>query len=64
MKVENEKISRWHPKFLLNSVPDIEPAELPTPPDGSKEPLTAKDVLKICTGRPNSVVSVFMGFLT
>ena len=31
MPVPVEELQRWHPKFDLASVPDIQPAELPLP---------------------------------
>ena len=31
--MEGDKITRWHPKFLVDQVPVIEVAELPQPPE-------------------------------
>lgn len=56
LKVDSEKVQRWHPGFL-DSVPDIEPADLPLPPEDPKELLTAKDVLNRTTGRLPKQVS-------
>ncbi|RMC09346.1 hypothetical protein DUI87_14354 [Hirundo rustica rustica] len=32
MVVPEEKLTRWHPRFNVDAVPDISPAELPRPP--------------------------------
>jgi len=42
--LEDDQIHQWHPKFVLNEVPDIEAAPLPQPPVVKKF-MTAKDVL-------------------
>lgn len=45
IEVPKEKITRWHPEFDIERVPDIEPAKLPQPPDEIK--LTSgKEVLE------------------
>ncbi|XP_070574141.1 DNA replication factor Cdt1-like [Ptychodera flava] len=44
MTVPNDKITRWHPKFPVDQVPDIEPAPLPEPPNVKKY-TSARDVL-------------------
>ena len=31
--MEGDRITRWHPKFLVDQVPVIEVAELPQPPE-------------------------------
>ena len=49
-------MTRWHPKFLLDDVPDVEPASLPEPPDEQKELVTAKDVLDKARGKLPSKV--------
>ena len=50
LTIPDEKVLRWHPAFLLDSVPEIEVASLPTPP--IKETYTtAKDVLNVAQGR-------------
>lgn len=44
MAVPEEQLKRWHPRFRVDEVPDIEPAELPQPP--AVETLTtAQEVL-------------------
>lgn len=41
-----KKVTRWHPKFKIHEVPDIEVAEIPKSPDaGSISASTAKDVI-------------------
>lgn len=32
VKVDQDKIKRWHPKFRLDEVPNVEVSELPEPP--------------------------------
>ena len=32
LSVDDDKITRWHPKFHLDDVPDIDQAALPQPP--------------------------------
>ena len=50
LHIPDEKVLRWHPAFVLDSVPDIEVAPLPTPP--IKETYTtAKDVLNVAQDR-------------
>lgn len=63
MKVDGEKVTRWHPKFLLDEVPDVESAELPRPPEGQRELVTARDVLDQARGRLPSKVCA-SAFLT
>ncbi|KAF8786503.1 DNA replication factor Cdt1-like [Argiope bruennichi] len=46
--VSGTSIKFWHPKFPLDSIPDIQPAELPEPPDSKI--YTAKDVLNVVKG--------------
>ncbi|XP_004842732.1 DNA replication factor Cdt1 isoform X2 [Heterocephalus glaber] len=44
MAVPEDQLTRWHPRFNVDEVPDIEPAELPQPP--TTEQLTsAQEVL-------------------
>jgi len=42
--VKDDQIQQWHPKFVVEDVPDIEPTPLPQPPVVKKF-MTAKDVL-------------------
>lgn len=39
LEIADEKIVRWHPAFQLDTVPDIEEAELPKPPITGQQPL-------------------------
>lgn len=32
LSVDDNKITRWHPKFHLDDVPDVDEADLPQPP--------------------------------
>ncbi|XP_070202780.1 DNA replication factor Cdt1-like [Littorina saxatilis] len=49
LKVPASKLTRWHPRFGLDVVPDIEPAELPEPPVKAYQ--TAKQVLEATRGK-------------
>lgn len=44
MAVPEDQLTRWHPRFNVDEVPDIEPAELPQPPVREKL-TTAQEVL-------------------
>ncbi|XP_015984989.2 DNA replication factor Cdt1 [Rousettus aegyptiacus] len=44
MVVPEDQLTRWHPRFKVDEVPDIEPAELPQPPTTEKV-ATAQEVL-------------------
>ncbi|CAH7049416.1 DNA replication factor Cdt1 [Phodopus roborovskii] len=44
MAVPEDQLTRWHPRFNVDEVPDIEPAELPQPPVMEKLS-TAQEVL-------------------
>ncbi|XP_022257772.1 DNA replication factor Cdt1-like, partial [Limulus polyphemus] len=50
MKVPRDKLTRWHPSFQLDQVPDILPTPLPAPPDETKY-RTAQDVLDHIRGK-------------
>ncbi|XP_032320492.1 DNA replication factor Cdt1 [Camelus ferus] len=43
MEVPEDQLTRWHPRFNVDEVPDIEPAELPQPP--AVKVATAQEVL-------------------
>ncbi|XP_046396347.1 DNA replication factor Cdt1 [Ischnura elegans] len=45
MTVPREKLTRWHPLFEVDILPEVEPAELPQPPDAPDKCSSAKDVL-------------------
>lgn len=49
MVVPEDQLTRWHPRFNVDDVPDIEPAELPQPPTTEK-PATAQEVLARARG--------------
>ncbi|XP_054245464.1 DNA replication factor Cdt1 [Indicator indicator] len=49
MVVPEEKLTRWHPRFNVDKVPDISPAELPQPPQGERLS-TAQEVLSTARG--------------
>ncbi|NWZ99979.1 CDT1 factor, partial [Nesospiza acunhae] len=49
MVVPEEKLTRWHPRFNVDEVPDIIPAELPQPPREDRLS-TAQEVLSSARG--------------
>ncbi|XP_050835022.1 DNA replication factor Cdt1 [Serinus canaria] len=49
MVVPEEKLTRWHPRFNVDEVPDINPAELPRPPQEDRLS-TAQEVLSTARG--------------
>ncbi|NWH56360.1 CDT1 factor, partial [Geococcyx californianus] len=49
MVVPDEKLTRWHPRFKVDEVPDISPAQLPQPPQEDKL-TTAQEVLSTARG--------------
>uniref|UniRef100_A0A8C5NKN7 Chromatin licensing and DNA replication factor 1 n=1 Tax=Junco hyemalis TaxID=40217 RepID=A0A8C5NKN7_JUNHY len=49
MVVPEEKLTRWHPRFNVDEVPDISPAELPRPPQEERLS-TAQEVLSTARG--------------
>ncbi|NXJ50792.1 CDT1 factor, partial [Spizaetus tyrannus] len=49
MVVPEEKLTRWHPRFKVDEVPDISPAELPRPPREDRL-TTAQEVLSTARG--------------
>ncbi|KFZ64784.1 DNA replication factor Cdt1, partial [Antrostomus carolinensis] len=49
MVVPEEKLTRWHPRFNVDEVPDITPAELPRPPQEDRL-TTAPEVLSSARG--------------
>ncbi|XP_075045132.1 DNA replication factor Cdt1 [Mixophyes fleayi] len=49
MVVPDDKLTRWHPRFSVDEVPDILPAELPQPPQIDKL-TTAQEVLTKARG--------------
>jgi len=44
LNVKEDDIRQWHSRFVLDDVPEVEPASLPQPPVVKKF-MTAKDVL-------------------
>ncbi|XP_056356884.1 DNA replication factor Cdt1 [Oenanthe melanoleuca] len=49
MVVPEEKLTRWHPRFNVDEVPDVSPAELPRPPQEDRLS-TAQEVLSTARG--------------
>ncbi|XP_021263922.1 DNA replication factor Cdt1 isoform X2 [Numida meleagris] len=49
MEVPEDKLTRWHPRFNVDEVPDISPAELPRPPQENRIS-TAQEVLSAARG--------------
>ncbi|NXK33631.1 CDT1 factor, partial [Piprites chloris] len=49
MEVPEEKLTRWHPRFNVDEVPDISPVELPQPPQADRLS-TAQEVLSTARG--------------
>ncbi|XP_042677703.1 DNA replication factor Cdt1 [Centrocercus urophasianus] len=49
MEVPEDKLTRWHPRFNVDEVPDISPAELPRPPQEDRIS-TAQEVLSAARG--------------
>ncbi|NXN44296.1 CDT1 factor, partial [Rhinoptilus africanus] len=49
MVVPEEKLTRWHPRFNVDDVPDISPAELPQAPQEDRL-TTAQEVLSTARG--------------
>lgn len=56
MVVPEEKLTRWHPRFNVDEVPDISPAELPRPPQEDRL-TTAQEVLSTARGMLSPKVS-------
>ncbi|XP_014785897.1 DNA replication factor Cdt1 isoform X2 [Octopus bimaculoides] len=50
MRISDDRLIRWHPKFRLDQVPDIEPSPLPQPPY-IKVYQTAREVLNATRGK-------------
>ena len=50
LTIPDDKITRWHPKFPLDEVPDIEESPLPQPPDVQTYQ-TAQDILDHARGK-------------
>lgn len=50
LTIPDDKITRWHPKFPLDEVPDVQEAPLPQPPD-IQVYQTARDVLESTRGK-------------
>ncbi|NWZ28288.1 CDT1 factor, partial [Asarcornis scutulata] len=49
MVVPEDKLTRWHPRFNVDEVPDISPAELPQPPQEERI-TTAQELLSTARG--------------
>jgi hypothetical protein len=57
LRVPESMVTRWHPRFQLDSVPDIVAADLPQPPE--KVYQTAEQVLEAARGKLPARVSLF-----
>ena len=57
--VDFKQIKRWHPKFDLDSVSEIESAELPKSPNDAVKVKTGQDLLNIAKSVYSSRVSDF-----
>lgn len=60
MVVPEERLTRWHPRFNVDEVPDIEPAELPRPP-ATEKVATAQEVLARARGLMSPRVRLCQG---
>ncbi|NXD13756.1 CDT1 factor, partial [Nothocercus nigrocapillus] len=49
LAVPDDRLTRWHPRFNVDDVPDIPPAELPRPPQADRI-ATAQEVLSTARG--------------
>ncbi|XP_045389778.1 DNA replication factor Cdt1, partial [Lemur catta] len=49
MEVPDDQLTRWHPRFSVDEVPDVEPAALPQPP-ATEQLTTAQEVLARARG--------------
>ncbi|XP_029821387.1 DNA replication factor Cdt1 [Manacus vitellinus] len=49
LEVPEDKLTRWHPRFNVDEVPDISPVELPQPPQEDRLS-TAQEVLNTARG--------------
>ena len=58
LTVDDDKITRWHPKFLVDQLPAIEVAELPQPPEVNRI-FTAKAALEEARNRLTPKVRKF-----
>nr|XP_046205544.1 DNA replication factor Cdt1-like [Oncorhynchus gorbuscha] len=45
IRVPDDKLTRWHPHFNVDEVPNVLPGELPQPPRGAEKLTTAQEVL-------------------
>ncbi|CAB1339507.1 unnamed protein product [Coregonus sp. 'balchen'] len=45
IRVPDDKLTRWHPRFNVDEVPNVLPSELPQPPQGAEKLTTAQEVL-------------------
>ena len=52
LKVPDDKMTRWHPRFRVDEVPDIPSADLPKAPDVKKFK-TAAEALQHATATMN-----------
>uniref|UniRef100_A0A4W5N4J7 Chromatin licensing and DNA replication factor 1 n=1 Tax=Hucho hucho TaxID=62062 RepID=A0A4W5N4J7_9TELE len=45
IRVPDDQLTRWHPRFNVDEVPNVLPSELPQPPQGAEKLTTAQEVL-------------------
>ncbi|XP_038825303.1 DNA replication factor Cdt1-like [Salvelinus namaycush] len=45
IRVPDDTLTRWHPRFNVDEVPNVLPGELPQPPQGAEKLTTAQEVL-------------------
>uniref|UniRef100_A0AAZ3NY43 CDT1 Geminin-binding domain-containing protein n=1 Tax=Oncorhynchus tshawytscha TaxID=74940 RepID=A0AAZ3NY43_ONCTS len=45
IRVPDDKLTRWHPRFNVDEVPNVLPSELPQPPQEAEKLTTAREVL-------------------
>ena len=63
MEVPEDQLTRWHPRFNVDEVPDVEPAELPQPPAVEKL-ASAQEVLARARSLMSPRVRLVRGGLT
>lgn len=49
MSIPEDRLTRWHPRFNVDTVPSVKPSLLPQPPQ-TERPSTAQEVLEKARG--------------
>lgn len=49
VSVDSSRLTKWHPQFKLDELPDISSSRLPSAPESSK-PLQAQEFLQLASG--------------